>query len=230
MRHLFLNHYSTVGNNAIKKIVTYLCKYYKKLHVSVSNLIPLFSHICSLFSLCATLGSLSNHHDGNKNPTKMHIWQWKTVFLHTLHMHFSSFNILKTFSFFLRRDLFENDLFYSCADDMSIWWQMINYFVFLCPKCWFQFNSRIVKTHFSSMMTLNNLKMIAETQSYIFRWCSRFHWHHVCLSSWLFDDDYYTMVLLTLNWETKKELHVHFQCILNDPVVVLKKHCTNFTQ
>ena len=51
-------------------------------------------------------GSLSNHDDdGNKNPTNLHIWQWKTVFVHALHVHFSSFDILKTFSFFLRREM-----------------------------------------------------------------------------------------------------------------------------
>ena len=49
----------------------------------------------------AKLGSLSNHDDdGSKNPTNLHIWQWKTVFLRALHVHFSSFNILKTFLFF----------------------------------------------------------------------------------------------------------------------------------
>ena len=48
------------------------------------------------------LGSLSNHDDdGNKNPTNLHIWQWKTVFLHALHVHVSSFDILKTLSFLL---------------------------------------------------------------------------------------------------------------------------------
>ena len=53
-----------------------------------------------------TVGSLSNHYDdGNKNPTNLHIWQGKTVFLHALHVHFSSFDILKTFSFFLRREM-----------------------------------------------------------------------------------------------------------------------------
>ena len=52
------------------------------------------------------LGSLSNHDDdGNKNLTNLHIWQWKTVFLHALHVHFLSFDILKTFSFFLRREM-----------------------------------------------------------------------------------------------------------------------------
>ena len=56
-------------------------------------------------------------------------------------------------------------------------------FVFLCPKRWSQFNSRIVRTHFSSIMTLNNWKIITETRSYIFRWRSRFRRRRVCLSS-----------------------------------------------
>ena len=77
-----------------------------------------------------------------------------------------------------------NDLFCSWVDDVSIWWQMFN-FVFLCPKRWFQFNSRIVRTNFSSKMTLNISKMIAETRSYIFSWRSRFRRRLVCLSSLL---------------------------------------------
>ena len=75
-----------------------------------------------------------------------------------------------------------NDVFCSCVDDVSIWWQMF-IFVFLCPKRWFQFNSRIVRTHFSNIMTLSNWKMIAEPRSYIFRWHSRFRRCRVCLSS-----------------------------------------------
>ena len=56
-------------------------------------------------------------------------------------------------------------------------------FVFLCPKRWFQFNSRIVRT--TSIMTLNNWKMIAETRSYIFRWRSHFRRRSACLRSLL---------------------------------------------
>ena len=53
-----------------------------------------------------TIGSLSNHDDdGNKNPTNLHIWKWKIVFLHALHVHISFFAFLKTFSFFLRREM-----------------------------------------------------------------------------------------------------------------------------
>jgi len=125
-------------------------------------------------TLHATPGSLSNHDDnGNKNPTNLHIWQWQTVFLHALHVNFSSFDISKTW----------NNLFCSCVDDVSIWWQMFNFA--LCLKRWFQFNSRIVRTHFSSIMTLNNWKMIAEKKSYIFRWRSPFRLPPICLSSLL---------------------------------------------
>ena len=94
------------------------------------------------------------------------------------------------FSFFLHFEdvlvlsMTWNDLLCSCVDDVRIWWQMFN-FAFLCPKRWFQFNSRMVRTHFSSMTTLNNWKMIAETRCYIFRWHSRFRRRLVCLSSLL---------------------------------------------
>ena len=104
--------------------------------------------------------------------TNLHIWQWKTVFVHALHVRFSSFDILKTFSFFLWREM---TFFCSCADKCSI---------LSCPKRWFQFNSRIVSTaHFSCIITLSNLKMIAETRSDIFRWRSRSCRRRVWLSS-----------------------------------------------
>ena len=78
-----------------------------------------------------------------------------------------------------------NDLFCRCVDDVSIWWQIPN-LVFLCPKRWFQFNSRMLRTHFSRIMTLNNWKMIWEKRSYIFRWSSRFCRRRAWLSSLLF--------------------------------------------
>ena len=87
-----------------------------------------------------------------------------------------------------------NDLFCSCVEDMSIWWQMFN-FAFLCPKRWFKLNSRIIRTHFSSIMTLNNWKIIAETRSYIFRWRSRFRLRRVCLSSLLNDQNTWHLLL-----------------------------------
>ena len=75
-----------------------------------------------------------------------------------------------------------NDLICSCADDASIWWQMFNFF-FLSPKRWFQFNSRMLRTHFARIMTWSNRKMVAERRSYIFRWRSRCCRRRVCLSS-----------------------------------------------
>ena len=75
-----------------------------------------------------------------------------------------------------------NDQFCRWVDDVSIWWQIFN-FVFLCPKRWFQFNSRTVRTQFWSILSLNNWKMIAETRSHIFRWRSRFRRCRVCLNS-----------------------------------------------
>ena len=58
-------------------------------------------------------------------------------------------------------------------------------FVLLCPKRWFQINSRIVRAHFSSKMTLNNWKLVVETRSYIFRWRFRFRRRRVCSCSLL---------------------------------------------
>ena len=130
------------------------------------------------------LGSLSNHDDdGNKNPTNLHIWQRKTVtvFLHALHVYFF---IFWHFEHVLVLSTTWNDLFCSCVDDVSLWWQLFN-FVFLCLKRWFQLNFWIVRTHFTSIMSLNNWKMIAEMRSHIFRWGSRFRRRRVCLSSLL---------------------------------------------
>ena len=116
--------------------------------------------------------------DGNKNPTNLHIWQWKTVFLHALHVHFSPFDILKTLSFFLWR---EWPVLQLCGRREH----MMTNVQFCLPEGRFQFNPWIVEAHFSGIITLNNCKMIAETRSDIFRWCYRFRRRRVCLSSLL---------------------------------------------
>ena len=130
----------------------------------------------------AGIGSLSNHDDdGKKNVTNLHIWKGKnSIFARFsraffLFWHFVDVLVLSTTC---------NDLFCRCVDDLSIWWQMFN-FVFLCPKRWFQFNSRIVRTQFPSIMSLNNWNTIAETGGHISRWRSRFRRRRVCLSSLL---------------------------------------------
>ena len=82
-----------------------------------------------------------------------------------------------------------NDLFCSCVDEATIWWQMFT-FVFLSLKRWFQFNSQIVRTPFASVMILNNWEMITETRSYIFRWRFRCRWRRVCVNSLMSADKY----------------------------------------
>ena len=79
---------------------------------------------------------------------------------------------------------------------MSIWWEIFN-FVLLSQKRSFQFNSRIVRTHFASAMTLDNCDIIEETRSCIFRWRSRCRRRRLCLSSLIlatfrlqYEDDY----------------------------------------
>ena len=127
--------------------------------------------------------SLSNHDDdGNKTP-QICIFDNEKQYFCTLCT--CSFQLL---TFWRRSRSFYGVKwpFCSCVDDVSIRWQMFN-FVFLCPKRWFQFNSRILRTHFSSKMTLNNWKLIAETQSYFFWWRSRFRRRRVWLSSLMTD-------------------------------------------
>ena len=110
-----------------------------------------------------------------------------------------------------------NDLFCSCVDDVSIWWQRSILSV-LSQKRWFQFNSRIVRTHFASVMTLNNCEIIAEMQSYIFRWRSRCRRCRICLSSLICAHACYAFkfVIVTCMQMKMKHyimplvLHVHF--------------------
>ena len=71
-----------------------------------------------------------------------------------------------------------NDQFCSCVDACDDKCSILSSYV---PR--FQFNSRTVKTQFSSILSLNNWKMIAETRSNIFRWRSRFRRCRVCLNS-----------------------------------------------
>ena len=122
--------------------------------------------------VATTIGSLSNHDDdGNKFA---YLAMKNSIFARFARAFF----IFWHFDDVLVLSMTSNDLFCSCVDDVSIWWQMFNS-VLLCPKRWFQFNSRIVRTNFSSIMTLNDWNMIAETRSYIFRWRFRFRWRRV---------------------------------------------------
>ena len=117
---------------------------------------------------------LSNYDDNGNKKIVLHA-------LHALHVHFSLIDISQTVVLVLSTPW--NDLFCNCVDDVSIWWKMFNFVLFL--KCWSQFNSGMVRTHFASLMTLNNCERIAETRSYILSWRSRCRRRHVCLSTLL---------------------------------------------
>ena len=73
--------------------------------------------ICDVLVAVVVVVVRSNYDDddSNKNPTNLHIWEWKTVFLHALHVHFPSFDILKTFLFFLLREM-------TCSADVWTTW------------------------------------------------------------------------------------------------------------
>ena len=82
----------------------------------------------------------------------------KKVVLHALHVQFSFLDILlPVFQSRGRRE------------------QTITKFQFgfLSPNCWNEFNSRVVRIHFAGIVTRNHWKIIAETESHIFRWSSR---------------------------------------------------------
>ena len=50
------------------------------------------------------------------------------------------------------------------------------------PNCLYNFNSRIIGTHFAGIMTGKYREFFSETQRYIFGWCSSSWWHRPCLS------------------------------------------------
>ena len=84
--------------------------------------------------------SMNQDDDSNKNVKNVHIWRWKTILLHALHVKFSFLYISQTFSFFPRR---EWPVLQLCGrrEHMTTKFN----FVFLSLKHWFQFNSRIVR-------------------------------------------------------------------------------------
>ena len=149
-RSLYWGVYSLTAVGALMTLIDVTPSNARRFHSSMGN--PL-----------AVKGLTKHDDEGNKNVTNLHSWRWQKVVLHALHVH-SSF--LNNFADVLVLSTTWNDLFRSCVDDVSIWWQMFN-FVCLSLKRWFQFNSRKVRT------------IVAETRSYIFRWRRR----RVCLSS-----------------------------------------------
>ena len=72
-----------------------------------------------------------------------------------------------------------NDLFCSFVDDVTTILQIFNFFL-LPPDRWYQFNYRILRTHFPSIITRNNREMVTEWYEVTFR--SRYHWRRACWS------------------------------------------------
>ena len=108
---------------------------------------------------------------------------------------FIFFDILKMFSFFVRHEM-------TC---FAVAWKTWAY----GDNC--SILSRKVRTHFSSIMTLNNWKLIWETQGYIFRWRSRFGRRRACWSSLLPLTEYQTCKKFRI-----KQVH-------QDPISTVKK-------
>ena len=136
--------------------------------------------IILLFNRDLSLGSLRNHdNDSNKNITNLHIWQWKAIDLYALHVHFWTFHRCSRSFYDVKWPVLQ--LWGRREHKMT---KLFN-FVFLSLKRWFQFNSRIVRTHFATVMTLNNSEMTEGARSYIFRWRSRCCRRRVCVNSLL---------------------------------------------
>ena len=131
------------------------------------------SFLCRSRRCC--LRSLRNHDDdGNKNVTNLHIWLSKTIVLHALHVQVS-------FLTFCRRSRSFCDVKWPVLQLCGRRDHMMTNVKFCLLIC--KALVRIVRTHFASVMTLNNWEMITETRSYIFRWRSRCRRRRVCVNS-----------------------------------------------
>lgn len=72
--------------------------------------------------------------------------------------------------------------FCSSVNDVSNWRQMFNFF-FPFRNCWYQLNSRKVKTHSARIRTWNNWGTIAETRNRLFRERCHYRGHRTRLGS-----------------------------------------------
>ena len=121
---------------------------------------------------------LRHQDDGDKNVTNLHIWQWNSSFACFARVIFIFTYISLLFSFFRRREVIYLTVVWMAWADR----QIFNIFL-LSPNRWYQFNSKIFRIHFASMMTWNNGEISAETRSYIFGWRSHCRRRRPCLSS-----------------------------------------------
>ena len=98
-------------------------------------------------------------------------------------------------------------------------------FVLWSQKCWFQFNSRILRTHFASIMTLNHSEIIAETRSYIFRLRSRCRRCRVSLSSVIISQQARDIMNFTSFWNENSVKRPPSGYQIKAPSLIIKFCC-----
>ena len=96
------------------------------------------------------LNNWSQDDNGNENVTNLHIWRQKITVLHALHVHSLFFFISSTFLSFLRREM-------TCF--AVFWTTFCSIFSCNLKSAGSNINSRMVRTHFASIMALNNCEI-----------------------------------------------------------------------
>ena len=81
--------------------------------------------------------------------------------------------IWQPISFFPQREM----TYFAIVRKTVSTWRQIFTFMFLSPNRAYQFHSKVVRTHFVRQTTWENRQVIAETQSYIFKWHSCWRRH-----------------------------------------------------
>ena len=104
------------------------------------------------------IGSLINQTDNRNKVTNLHIWQWKAVVLHALHVQCSFLYVFQKFLFFPQSKMNCFAVVWTTlADDDKLW------NLSLISEALVPIFFRTVRTHFASILTLKNWEMIAET-------------------------------------------------------------------
>ena len=104
----------------------------------------------------STIGSLSIHDDysGKKNVNNLHIWQWKTVVLHVLYVHFSFLYVSRCTRSF-------HDMKWPVLQLCEHMITNVQFCLLISEALVLQFNSTIVRAHFA---ILNNWGMVCNLE------------------------------------------------------------------
>ena len=101
------------------------------------------------------------------------------------------------------------------VDDVSIWWQIFNS-VFLPLRRWFQFNSRIVRTHFASVMILNNWKNYCGNAKLHFQVTFLLSSTSSLLKFFVYETMTTHQIRSMIGWMRKNERAAHFFALFSD--------------